>query len=120
MYDPFVSCWHSDPVTYTLAGTFSCKHTLTHGRAIPVPAMYTATRVLVTIDTDQIPKILRQPERTCPRTETPVARDVALRNIRGLRAFDAPREHGTLSRSRHCVAPEARAGRTRQSGATFV
>lgn len=61
--------------------------------------MYTdaRARVLVAIDTDQIPKILRQPERTCPRTETPVAQhDVALRNIRGLRAFDAPRDSTTL------------------------
>lgn len=32
VHDPFVSCWHSDPVSYTLAGTFSYKHKLTRTR----------------------------------------------------------------------------------------
>lgn len=63
--------------------------------------MYIDARVLVAIDTDQIPKILRQPERTCPRTETPVAHDVALRNICGLRAFDASRERRSSPESWH-------------------
>lgn len=65
--------------------------------------MYIDARVLVAIDTDQIPKILRQPERTCPRTETPVAHDVALRNICGLRAFDASRERRSSPESWHRV-----------------
>jgi len=72
-----------------ITSAFSYKHMAARARLCTLMRAYWST-----IDTDQIPKILRQPERTCPRTETPVARDVALRNIRGLRAFDAPREHG--------------------------
>ena len=47
------------------------------------------THVLVLIDTDQIPKILRQPECMCPSTEAPVARHLFLRSIPEFRASDA-------------------------------
>jgi len=52
---------------HILAPTHADTRTRTASRASLPPAMYTDARVLVTIDTDQIPKILRQPERTRPR-----------------------------------------------------
>lgn len=84
-----------------ITSAFSYKHTATHmarARLCTLMRAYWSA-----IDTDQIPKILRQPERTCPRTETPVARNVALRNIRGLRAFDAPYEHRLSPECGCCV-----------------
>lgn len=33
VYDPFVSCWHSDPVTHTLVGAHSRTNTRQHVRA---------------------------------------------------------------------------------------
>lgn len=70
----------------------------------PASAVYTDRHVLVLIDTDQIPKILRQPERTCPSTETPVARHLFLRNIRGFRASDAS-DHRPPAKRPVCYAP---------------
>jgi len=52
---------------HILAPTHADTRTRTASPASLPPAMYIDARVLVTIDTDQIPKILRQPERTRPR-----------------------------------------------------
>lgn len=74
-------------------GTFS---PCTQPRVVPRPhhvspasVVYMDTHVLVLIDTDQIPKILRQPECMCPSTEAPVARHLFLRSIPEFRASNA-------------------------------
>jgi len=99
VHDPFVSCWHSDPVIHTLVGAHSRTNTRPHVRARRLCTLMRAYW------SPSIPIKYRRfwgsPNRTCPRTETPVAHDVALRNICGLRAFDAPRERRSSSESWH-------------------
>lgn len=101
VHDPFVSCWHSDPVSYTLAGTFSYKHKPTRTRShVRARRLCTPMRAYWS---PSIPIKYRRfwgsPNARAPRTETPVAHDVALRNIRGLCAFDAPRERRSSAES---------------------
>lgn len=58
-------CWHSDPETVQLACTSTHKHThplvVPSRGCFPTRLVYTVTHASVSIDTDQIPKILRQP-----------------------------------------------------------
>lgn len=75
---------------YTRPAHSRRAHSHAWPRSTPAASVvYMDTHVLVLIDTDQIPKILRQPECMCPPTEAPVARRLFLRNIPGFRAFDA-------------------------------
>lgn len=120
VHDPFVSCWHSDPVSYTLAGTFSYKHKLTRTRP------HVRARRLCTLMraywSPSIPIKYRRfwgsPNARAPRTETPVARDVALRNIRGLCAFDAPRERRSSAESWYHV--DRRVSRTNDDANNLI